>query len=115
MSSQMSGEILETFTWLQTVIAADPILAATQYKVIDHAGQLTVQVMGSHREARAWGSAIGGIIRPSRIDALGVRHKLVVGRHVIVDVVEHLHGAADCWVSSRGDGPDRIGLSSNEM
>jgi hypothetical protein len=88
MSTQEPAKVSEALTWLRNVIAADPVLLATRHKIVQHAGQLTVEVVGSHFEARAWMSAINGIIRPSRIDARGVRHKLVIGRRVVVDVVD---------------------------
>ena len=80
--------LVTDLVWVERVIAAHPQLAKMDYTVIERDGTVTVEVYGSHFEARAWRAAINGRICPSHVDVHGVRRQLVVGWHVQVQVVE---------------------------
>jgi hypothetical protein len=86
--SVSTSEIVRDCAWIQETISRNPVLANMQHKIVKDAGHLSVEVLGAHFEARAWRAAINGIIRPSWIDVRGVRHQLVIGKGVTVDVVD---------------------------
>jgi hypothetical protein len=85
-------EVFSDFQWVESLIATNPRLAATNYTVMEHDGIVSVQVVGAHWEAHVWRSAINGRIRPSYIVA-GVRRQLVVGR-IQVEVIQDPRSAS---------------------
>ncbi|MFF0269922.1 hypothetical protein [Kribbella sp. NPDC004536] len=80
--------LVADLVWVRSLIANSPQLAKMNYTLIERDGTITVEVRGSHFEARAWRAAINGRICPSHVDVHGVRRQLVVGWHVQVQVVE---------------------------
>ncbi|MEU4394071.1 hypothetical protein [Kribbella sp. NPDC023855] len=74
-------------TWVHDLIARNPSLAAMRYRVVFRSGLVSVEVIGAYREASTWRAAINGMIRPSWTDVRGLRHHLVIGSRVAVDVV----------------------------
>jgi hypothetical protein len=80
--------LLENIDWIGQLLANNPALAATAWRVTIIAGLASVEVTGGYDEAHLWHSAVGGRILPSVTNAAGVRRQLVVGRFVTVDVVQ---------------------------
>jgi len=90
----MTAERVTDLQWVQSLIFADPILSRMTHSIaVATNGLVSVEVEGSHYEARAWRHAIDGRILPSHIDVHGVRRQLVIGLRVQVCVVEHPRSA----------------------
>ena len=84
--------LLADQAWVDQLILTHLELQATRHVVFTTGQQVSIEVEGSHFEARAWRHAIEGRILPSCVDQHGVRRQLVVGAHCQVLVVEHPRG-----------------------
>jgi hypothetical protein len=80
--------VVENLDWIGQLLADNPTLAATAWRLTVIAGLVSVEVTGGYDEAHLWHSAVGGRILPSVTNAAGVRRQLVVGRYVTIDVVQ---------------------------
>jgi hypothetical protein len=80
--------LLENIDWIGQLLANNPALAATAWRVTIIAGLVSIEVTGGYDEAHVWHSAVGGRILPSVTNAAGVRRQLVLARFVTVDVVQ---------------------------
>lgn len=81
--------LIAELTWFEQLISVHPELTSSRFDVTTRAGQVVVEVEGSHYQARMWRAAVGGRIYPSHVDAHGVRRQLVLGRRIHVMVVDH--------------------------
>lgn len=75
--------------YVDRLMKAHPELTRTRVEIAVQDGRVSVEVHGSHREARAWRHAIDGRIMPHYVDVRGVRRQLIIGHGMCVEVVEH--------------------------
>lgn len=80
----------EDVAFVTHLIGLHTELQATKHQVHTQGTTVSVEVEGSHYEARAWRHALAGRICSSHIDLYGVRRQLVIGpRGITVNVVEY--------------------------
>lgn len=89
-ADSVSPSVVADLAYVENLIVSNTVLQGTRHRVALVDGKVSVEVQGSHWEARAWRNAIAGRIFPSHVDVHGVRRQLVVGARVGVQVVEHL-------------------------
>lgn len=77
-----------TMAWVEQLVADSPYLQSTQHEFFTLNGMLWVQVHGGNYEAHAWQVAVGGLLRPSQIDAAKVRRWMIFGTRVHVEVID---------------------------
>lgn len=115
MTAVEIGRLLADLTYVEHLIEQHTELQATKHHVYTAGQQVYVEVQGTHYEARAWRAAISGRIFPSHVDRHGVRRQLVVGTHVLVEVIErlatrqcdHVRGQWICDAAAHPQEPDR--------
>lgn len=83
-------QVISDLTYVERVIAASTVLQATKHRVAEVNGIVTVEVEGSHWEARAWRHAFNGRIDPSYFDAHHVRRQDVYALRCNIQVIEHM-------------------------
>lgn len=74
--------------WVEALVAGRPELQATRHEYATSAGMLWVLVEGGDFEVLAWRAAVGGLIRPSKVDAHGAWSKEILGARVHVRVTD---------------------------
>ena len=77
---------------VEHIVARHLELQATDHAIHTHGQQVWVTVIGAQYEARAWRAAFAGRIRPSEIDACGVRTQLVMADRVTIKIVDDGRG-----------------------
>jgi len=77
----------ENTHWIDQLLAANPALAETAWRLTVIAGLVSVEVTGGYHEANLWHSAVGGRIFPSFTNASGVRRQTIASRTVTVECV----------------------------
>jgi hypothetical protein len=80
----------ENTHWIDQLLADNPTLAETAWRLTVITGLVSIEVNGGFHEAHLWHSAVGGRIFPSFTNASGVRRQTVASRHVTVECVVQL-------------------------
>ena len=82
------GRLEADLVHVEQIVALHLELQATDHAIHTHGQQVWATVIGAGYEARAWRAAFAGRIRPSQIDARGVRRQLVLCDRLQVEVVD---------------------------
>lgn len=116
-------QVIANVRYVEELVSQHLELQATAHSIHVHEQQVSVEVTGSHYEARAWRAAIGGRIFPAHVDIHGVRRQLVLTRRVAVNVVEPpvyaqryvVHSVPGSYIETGGRWAIYDGHGSNEV